>query len=44
VGLTESLIYKISMNYYKQNDEIKKQLVLAKTRPHTIQSQSIYYE
>jgi hypothetical protein len=44
VGLTESIIYKINMNYYKQNDELKRQIALAKTRPHTIQSQSIYYE
>ena len=44
VGLTESLIYKISMDYFKKNDELKRQIALAKTRPHTIQSQSIYYE
>lgn len=44
VGLTESVIYKINMNHFKKNDEVKKQLSLAKTRPHTIQSQSIYYE
>ena len=44
VGLTESVIYKISMAHFKNNDALERQIALAKTRPHTIQSQSIYYE
>jgi len=44
IGLTESVIYKISMAHFKNNDALERQIALAKTRPHTIQSQSIYYE
>jgi hypothetical protein len=44
VGLTESVIYKVIMSYYRENGDEKSQIKIAKSRPHTLITQAKYYE